>query len=327
MDRQSVREKVFERDNYKCVCCGLPAVDAHHLLERRLWTDGGYDVDNLISVCAACHLKFEETAYSVEYGRHMAGITRVLVPDHLYEDQVYDKWGNPILPDGRRLRGELFEDESVQKILAPFLHLFTQYIKYPRTYHLPWSHPNKDDRSWSHSFRHKQEVVITEKLDGECTTLYSDYIHARSIDSNNHPSRGWVKNFWSKIAHDIPDDYRVCGENLYARHSIKYDDLETYFYGFSVWNGLTCLSWDDTLEWFGLLGITPVPTLYRGQFQLADIDSLNRRTGVEGYVIRDVGAFSYREFPTKTAKYVRENHVQTKARWKTDWEKNEVRSR
>ena len=36
--------------------CKKPAVDAHHLLERRLWPDGGYHLDNGVSLCAEHHL-------------------------------------------------------------------------------------------------------------------------------------------------------------------------------------------------------------------------------------------------------------------------------
>jgi len=38
-----------------------------------------------------------------------------------------------------------------------------------------------------------REVVVTEKMDGENTTMYCDNIHARSIDGRHHPSRDWVK--------------------------------------------------------------------------------------------------------------------------------------
>ena len=37
--------------------------------------------------------------------REAAGITNVVVPECLYDDGVYDKWGNPVLPDGTRLPG------------------------------------------------------------------------------------------------------------------------------------------------------------------------------------------------------------------------------
>jgi hypothetical protein len=71
----------------------------------------------------------------------------------------------------------------------------TRYIKYPRTPHLPWS-PGiapDDEVSGRLSGLEGREVVVTEKLDGENTTLYADHVHARSVDSAHHPSRSWVK--------------------------------------------------------------------------------------------------------------------------------------
>ena len=90
-------------------------------MERRLWPDGGYYLDNGASVCGPCHLEAEATTFSCAYIRKEAGITTILLPPHLYGDQEYDKWANPILPNGQRLKGELFHDASVQKIMAPVL--------------------------------------------------------------------------------------------------------------------------------------------------------------------------------------------------------------
>jgi len=108
--------------------------------------------------------------------------------------------------------------------------------KYPRTTHLPWSEGGSDDdrilRSTEH-FRNKI-VVVTEKMDGENTTMYSQHIHARSLDSKHHPSRDWVKNFWQQIRFNIPEGYRICGENMYGTHSIHYNNLKSYFLGFSI---------------------------------------------------------------------------------------------
>ena len=329
MDRAAFREAVFSRDGGRCVFCAAPAVDAHHLLERRLWSDGGYIPDNGISVCGVCHVLCEQTLYSVEEGRAAADITTVVVPEHLYADQAYDKWGNLVLPDGLRSPGELFDDESVQKILREggVVGRFVPYVKYPRTYHLPWSHAYRDDRSMAlddvaRAFEGK-DVVVTEKMDGENTTLYSDKIHSRAIDGAHHPSQGWVKNFWSTIAHDIPHGWRVCGENLYARHSISYDDLPSYFLGFSIWDWLTCLSWDETVEWFDLLGVTPVPVLYEGIWDEALIRGLTEESDrVEGYVVRLRSSFSYRDFRTSVAKFVRNDHLRTPERWSRQVEAN-----
>src|SRR5260221_219878 len=148
LTRDEFREAVFERDDHKCVVCGKPAIDAHHIMERRLWQDGGYYLENGASLCEEHHLMAESTKLDCEMIREFAGIKPVALPPHLYKDQKYDKWGNPIMFDCSRLRGELFYDESVQKIIAPYLGIFnTLRVKYPRTYHLPWSPSvTSDDR-------------------------------------------------------------------------------------------------------------------------------------------------------------------------------------
>jgi hypothetical protein len=328
LTRDEFRNGVFARDRKLCVVCGEPAVDAHHIMERRLFNAehefGGYFLDNGASLCGSHHIAAEETFFSVEAIMDFAGIKQRVTPEHLYDDQIYDKWGNPIV-DGMRMKGELFYDESVQKILkkAGALALFGNYVKYPRTYHLPWSlGKNDDDKNHTSDKQWEgMEVVVTVKMDGENTTMYNDYIHARSIDSRNHPSRNWVKNYWSTIAHDIPFGWRVCGENLYAKHSIGYTSLLSYFNGFSIWNSLNeCLSWDDSLEWFKLLGITPVQEMYRGPYDRDAIQQFTKQIDFsiqEGYVLRPTNGFAYKDFSRLVGKFVRPNHVQTTVHWFT----------
>lgn len=321
LTRDEFRERVFLRDRHTCVFCTKPAEDAHHIIERRLWPDGGYYLENGASVCSEHHMLCEQTVISVEEVRERCAITKPIIPPHLYNDEVYDKWGNIVLPNGTRLKGELFFDESVQKVLASgnVLGLFTSVVKYPRTYHLPWSENITDDDrvlpSLAGFVGHR--VVVTEKMDGENTTMYSDYIHARSVDGRNHPSRNWVKNFWSGIRHNIPEGWRICGENLYAKHSIGYDSLPSYFLGFSIWNDRNeCLSWDESLEWFALMGITPVKVLFDGVFDESKLRSLKIDTNTsEGYVLRIADSFSYGKFKSHVGKYVRRNHVLTVKHW------------
>lgn len=323
LSRDDFREQVFARDQHTCVFCDLPARDAHHIIERRLWSDGGYYLANGASVCETHHLACERTTISVEQVREACGITTVLVPQHLYPDQAYDKWGNPVLASGMRLKGELFFDESVQKVLAEggVLADFSDLVKYPRTHHLPWSPGlHSDDRViTSMDAFHGQEVVITVKMDGENTSMYPHHFHARSVDGRSHPSRSWAKAFWASIAQDIPPGWRVCGENLYAQHSLAYKDLPSYLLGFSVWNEHNvCLSWDETLEWFELLGVTPVPVLYRGVYDEKIVKALwdeSQWETSEGYVMRLAGQIAYGDFRHHVAKFVRKGHVQTAKHW------------
>ncbi|WP_119727549.1 RNA ligase family protein [Thermomonospora amylolytica] len=191
-------------------------------------------------------------------------------------------------------------------------------VHYPRTPHLPWSPGvSADDvRAGSLAGLVGREVVVTEKLDGENTTLYADGLHARSPDSAHHPSRAWVKALHGRIARLIPPGWRVCGENMHARHSIAYDDLESWFYAFSVWDGDRCLDWDATVRFARRLGV-PVPrVLWRGVFDEKAIRAIKLDTArQEGYVVRAVEGFSYDEFPERVAKWVRKGHVQTDEHW------------
>jgi len=198
----------------------------------------------------------------------------------------------------------------------------TKLVKYPRTYHLPWSNSiTSDDKVHTSTNQWKDmDIVITIKMDGENTTMYSDYIHARSLDSCSHPSQDMVKSIWGKIRYNIPKDWRICGENLYAQHSIFYNNLPSYFLGFNIWNDDNiCLSWDETIEWFNLLSIHHVPILYEGKYDEDLIKLLSKKLKVknnEGYIIRPRKQFHYNEFNKLVGKYVRKNHVTTSKHWK-----------
>jgi len=336
LTRDQFRESVFARDGHRCVVqdvagrwrCSNKADDAHHILDRSLWTSkaeaGGYLIDNGASVCERHHLECEQTTISCDELRAWCGIKNVVLPEHLDADTSYDKWANPVLPNGQRMRGETFDGDSVQKMLAPVLHLFTNRVKYPRTYHVPGSPgATDDDRVMSsvdfiRNFR-GQDVVITEKLDGECTTLYRDYLHARSLEYQAHESRDWIRALHARIAHEIPETWRICGENLYARHSIAYQNLPSYFMVFSIWDGLRCLSWDETVEWCKMLDLHCVPTLYRGTEPPLQGSLHGRRTNrgeeIEGWVMRLAGDFHYGAFRRSAAKYVRAGHVTTDTHW------------
>jgi hypothetical protein len=324
LTRDEFREAVFKRDGYKCVHCGNQGQDAHHIMERRLWPDGGYYLDNGATLCGPCHIRAEQTHITPFQLRVQAGIQRVILPPHLYADAEYDKWGNVYIAIDRRMPGELFDDPSVQKILQPVLQEFANRIKYPRTYHLPWSPGlTSDDRVMTDlSGLEGQEVVITLKMDGEQTTIYSDgYCHARSLDSGSHESRNWVKALAARVGPQLPKGWRICGENLWAKHSIFYDKLPSYFLMFSIWDGLKCLSWQETEEWARLLDLHTVQRLdaFRrimfGPQVESDFAFISKSLGHEGYVVRVAGEFHYREFRHKVGKYVRANHVHTHGHW------------
>lgn len=78
--REKFRNAVFTRDNFTCCFCDKPAVDAHHITDRNDMPNGGYILQNGISVCEEHHIlceKFHITdGKEWHYGYH---------PDDLYK--------------------------------------------------------------------------------------------------------------------------------------------------------------------------------------------------------------------------------------------------
>lgn len=196
------------------------------------------------------------------------------------------------------------------------------YVKYPRTFHIPGSPGSTSDDKVLESLDifKDRHVIISEKMDGENTSLHFDgHSHARSLDSKGHVSRDWVKKFWSERYYHLPQGWRICGENVYAKHSIHYDFLESYFYGFSIWDEYNrCLSWKDTVEWFDELEIVYPHIFYNGIFDENYLENLIVKLNsnkCEGFVIRLAESFQYKDFDKSVAKWVRANHVQTDEHW------------
>lgn len=97
--RAAFRSSVFRRDRYRCVMCDTPgfdrqggdnhrllhgdradlvALDAHHITDRNLLPNGGYVLENGITLCdAGCHRLAEMF--------HLTGIAEPrFSPDELY---------------------------------------------------------------------------------------------------------------------------------------------------------------------------------------------------------------------------------------------------
>ena len=194
--------------------------------------------------------------------------------------------------------------------------------KYPRTPHLPFSEGATSDDRILTSTEHLKPliVVVTEKFDGENTTIYNDHYHARSLDSKHHEYHSYLlSHILPSLQYQIPANWRICGEYLYAKHSIGYTDLPDYFLVFSIWDeNNRCLSWQETKEYCELLGLHYVTELYTGPYDEDTIKKIAEETvqrGGEGVVVRDAEGFDYTDFQEHMAKYVRKNHVQTDKHW------------
>lgn len=263
--RGAFRTGVFARDGGRCVVCATAAVDAHHLLERRLWPDGGYRIDNGVALCAADHLAAERTVHSAAKLRELAGIERIALPPQCDPALAWDKWGNPYLPGtATRCRGELFLEEPVQLALRAGGGMAS---------FAPWALP-----VWRPTLA---EAAIEGVISGprvaygvpegcEQIAVHSDAMTLR-VPSGGlgalivEPARGGA----AALAAALPPEWRIEG----------WVDAGGQIFAESIWDGHgESLSWESTLDWLALLELAP---------PLASEPATRR-------VLRSVEGFSYR---------------------------------
>lgn len=96
-DQRRIPRGSVARDGGKCVICGEAAADAHHIIERRLWTDGGYYLENGASLCSQHHVEAEMTVLSCDEIRSATGITCSALPAHFDRSERYVKTANVYL--------------------------------------------------------------------------------------------------------------------------------------------------------------------------------------------------------------------------------------
>ncbi len=205
-------------------------------------------------------------------------------------------------------------------------------LKYPRTYHFPFSPGTSSDDRIQHDWQAilSSELVVTEKLDGENTCIKSTGVYARSHAA---PALNpWAKNMWQiwEYVKNSLGDLAIFGENLYGLHSIEYTRLEHYFYVFAIRAGDKWLSWDETVFYAQLLDLPTVPVLAQGRLtenELKKVITNTLSTGsqlgglCEGVVCRKAEAFENVHFSDSVLKYVRKNHVKTDEHWTRNWQR------
>jgi len=218
--------------------------------------------------------------------------------------------------------------------------------KFPRTPHLPWSPGFSGDDVRLASLDHfsNKTLIITEKLDGENITVYSDgYVHARSIDGTSHPSRDYFKGtIKSKLRKSVPnfgyipvlpDGWRACFEYLYAIHSIEYERLPSYIFLIGIVDQFNnAMDWDIVKLYSNYFEVPTVPEIsiiesgdnwehiLRDKEQTIMAKSKFGST-IEGYVIRNYNGFSMAEYGKNVAKYVRAGHVVSEDHWTKNWKR------
>ena len=309
LSRDEFRRLVFKRDGSTCIVpgCGKAAVDAHHIIERKLWArdeNEGYFADNGVSVCERHH-KLAEVIIPPQMLRKWALISNRVMPKALNAGKDYDKWGVELKMPTR------------------------EYIKFPSTPYLPFSEQVGEFVTDSMLLLN-MPLLVTEKMDGSNVVLTSGKIAARNGTHADHPSFDLLKAEHASRKQRIPLGVQVFGEWLYAKHSIHYTGdlaLDSFMQIFHAYDVRTrCfLGWDDVKALAEQVGYPVVPALAENveysniwEFQ-AHITKMAQRVikeGREGIVVRPMTPFHYSHFEQYTGKYVRANHVQTDEHWR-----------
>ena len=62
LTREEFKKAVFDLTNGKCCVpgCNCDAIDAHHIMNRHLWSNGGYIITNGAALCEKHHLDAEK---------------------------------------------------------------------------------------------------------------------------------------------------------------------------------------------------------------------------------------------------------------------------
>jgi hypothetical protein len=204
--------------------------------------------------------------------------------------------------------------------------------KYNRTYHFDFSQGTTSDDKIATDSNNLigQEIVITEKLDGENNCFTSEGVYARShAEFTTSPWSLKVRQFHSIIRSDIPKDMFLFGEGMEAIHSIEYSELTSPFYLFGIRVNDTWIDWDLVEEWSYLLNIPTVPVLFKGKVKTYDelkklVESLSKEESAlggdrEGVVVRSSNSFLNDDFANNVQKWVRKNHVKTDEHWTKNW--------
>lgn len=228
LTREEFRNQVFARDGGKCVLCDRAAADAHHIMERKLYADGGYDADNGASVCNEHHMDCELTKISVEQVRKAAGITRAVLPRGFDPESRYDKWGNLILDNGLRVAGPLASDDGCRSALARGGFLGTVVANDPETAPgLP-------------------EIVGRNIPDAARRTRWRALVHALNAAAvPGGPLDGWT--FHGAAGHSLES---IENDGLHATEVMMRDGDEQWWTAGTYWATPRVAAWyaEDTAE-------------------------------------------------------------------------------
>ena len=111
MTRDEFTKAVFGVTKGKCCVpgCDCDAIDAHHIMNRHLWNDGGYILSNGAALCAKHHLEAETDVITPRQCMFYMKYTmdRIREPDKLKETITEDEYKKLLLNDDINSFGEL----------------------------------------------------------------------------------------------------------------------------------------------------------------------------------------------------------------------------
>lgn len=168
-----------------------------------------------------------------------------------------------------------------------------------------------------------------------CALKGSEGVMARSHGQETSCSSfNYIKNvhYYPNMQDIIDQNLIVCGENLFAIHSIEYSNLQDFFYVYHIVDGNsnTFIDYDDMVQWATTHNMLVVPEVYRGtipslqwleKFMADELKKPSNLGGVkEGFVVRVKSAFPVEDFSKHVFKYVRKGHVATPEKhWSKSW--------
>jgi hypothetical protein len=201
-------------------------------------------------------------------------------------------------------------------------------MKYGHTPILPWSpncnHDDDDVFLTNTDIFKGKRVIYTEKLDGENTSCFRNKIHARSEDGYGRAWQSYMQKYYAAFSSDIPEGMQICGECVYATHSITYQTLPTCYFVFAIFVDGMSLSWNDVVMWSDLLGLDTVPVVPDMPPFLHEVPIPSKSAfgdTCEGYVVRNIEAYPVFEMEQNMGKAVRSHHVKTDVHWTKTWKK------
>lgn len=86
---QSVKKKVYERDNGRCIICGRSGAPNAHYISR---AHSGLGIEeNIVTLCHECHRAYDQSIQRISLGRMIADYLKGVYPDWTEDNLIYRK--------------------------------------------------------------------------------------------------------------------------------------------------------------------------------------------------------------------------------------------